>query len=85
MKYPFILFYRNDKYEYIDAFIKENADNLLCTLHIINKKEKLNKFYKQIYPLLIVFGKDKEEYDEDLSEFISANYFFTIFRFYRIL
>jgi len=40
----------------------------MCTLHIINKKEKLNKLYKQIYPLLIVFG-DKNEYKDDLVEF----------------
>ena len=69
MKYPFILFYRHDKYEYIDVVLKSNATNLNCTLHIINKKEQLNKFYKQIYPLLIIFGDTKEEYDVELEEF----------------
>jgi glycosyltransferase involved in cell wall biosynthesis len=68
MKYPFILFFRHDKYQCIDSIIKNNSDKLDCTLHIINKKEKLNKFYKQIYPLLITFGPDEKEYNPILSE-----------------
>jgi hypothetical protein len=60
MKYPFILFFRHDKYEYIDKTLADNSSKIDCTLHIINKKEKLNKFYKQIYTFLIVFGKTKE-------------------------
>jgi len=66
MKYPFILFFRHDKYNYIDNVLKCNSSQLNCTLHIINKKEKLNKVFKQIYPFLIVFGDTKEEYNDDL-------------------
>ena len=73
MKYPFILFFRDDKYNYIDTIIKNNSDKLDCTLHIINKKEKLNKFYKQIYPLLITFGPALKEYENVLSEFNFVN------------
>ena len=73
MKYPFILFFRHDKYDYIDNTLKSKSNNLNCTLHIINKKEKLNKLYKQIYSLLVVFGDTKEEYNEDLSEFLNSN------------
>lgn len=72
MKYPFILFFRNDKYKYIDNTLSDNSGKLDCTLHIINKKEKLNKFFKQIYPFLIVFGETKEEYCEDLSELLNS-------------
>ena len=72
MKYPFILFFRNDKYNYIDNVLKCNSSQLNCTLHIINKKEKLNKFYKQIYPFLIVFGDTKEEYNDDLVELLKS-------------
>ena len=43
MKFPFILFFRYDKYKSIDAFFQDNCNKLNCTLHIINKKEKLNK------------------------------------------
>ena len=72
MKYPFILFFRHDKYKHIDNILTENSNNLECTLHIINKKESLNKFFKQIYPFLIVFGDTKEEYNSDLSDFLTS-------------
>jgi len=71
MKYPFILFFRDDKYKYIDSFIRENSDNLDCSLHIINKKEKLNNLFKQIYPLLIIFTSEEKEYHEILTEFFN--------------
>lgn len=72
MKYPFILFYRHDKYDYIDSLLKNNSNNLDCTLHIINKSEKLNLIYKQIYSLLVVFG-NKEEYTNDLTDYLNSN------------
>ena len=72
MKYPFILFFRHDKYKHIDNILTENSTKLDCTLHIINKKESLNKFFKQIYPFLIVFGDTKEEYNDELSDLLSS-------------
>lgn len=72
MKFPFILFFRYDKYKSIDTFFKDNCDKLNCTLHIINQKEKLNKLYKQIYPLLVVFG-EKDDYTNDLSDLNNSN------------
>jgi glycosyltransferase involved in cell wall biosynthesis len=71
MKYPFILFFRNDKYEYIDSIFKENSSNLECTLHIINTKEKLNKFFKQVYPLLVTFGPEEKEYQSILFDYLN--------------
>jgi glycosyltransferase involved in cell wall biosynthesis len=73
MKYPFILFFRDDKYKYIDSIIRDNSDNLDCTLHIINKKEKLNNLFKQIYPLLIIFSTEEKEYSEILNEYFNDN------------
>ena len=72
MKYPFILFFRYDKYNYIDTILQENAHLLECSLNIINTKEKLNKFYKQTYSLLVTFGNN-QEYKEDLSDFTNTN------------
>jgi hypothetical protein len=71
MKYPYILFFRDDKYQYIDTIIRDNSDNLDCTLHIINKKEKLNNLFKQIYPLLIIFSTEDKEYSEILNEYFN--------------
>jgi glycosyltransferase involved in cell wall biosynthesis len=55
MKYPFILFYRDDEYSYIDEFIKHSQTELQCTIHITNKIDKLNKIYNSNYNLLIFF------------------------------
>ena len=38
MKYPFILFFRNDAYKFIDDILMGHSSKLNCTLHIINKK-----------------------------------------------
>jgi glycosyltransferase involved in cell wall biosynthesis len=72
MKFPFILFFRYDKYKSIDTFLNDNCNKLNCTLHIINKKENLNKLFKQIYPLLVVFG-EKEDYINDLYDLNNSN------------
>jgi hypothetical protein len=72
MKFPFILFFRYDKYKSIDTFLQDNCNKLNCTLHIINKKEKLNKLFKQTYPLLVVFG-EKDDYKDDLSDLQNSN------------
>ena len=45
MKYPYVLFFRDDNYSYIDEFLNANKDKLLCSVFIINKKEELNKLY----------------------------------------
>ena len=72
MKYPFILFYRNDNNKAIDDFFYENNNKLHCTINIINKKEKLNKIFNPNYHLLILYDNSiknitidfiKEEYN----------------------
>jgi len=59
MKYPFILFYRNDSDAAIDLFFAENNALLSCTIHIVNNLEKLNKIYNSNYQLLIVYNPSK--------------------------
>ena len=49
MKYPFILLYRDDENSEIDGFFSENNALLQCTVHVINKTEKLNS------KLIIIF------------------------------
>lgn len=62
MKYPYILFFRYDKYSYIDKFLEDKKDKLLCSVFIVNKKEELNKLYDSNYHLLVTFGEDEDEY-----------------------
>jgi glycosyltransferase involved in cell wall biosynthesis len=67
MKYPLVVFFRDNKYNYIDSFLKENASQLQCTLNIINKKEQINKLFKEVYHLLVLFG-ETEDYTDIISE-----------------
>jgi len=71
MKYPFILFFRDDKYKFIDDILHQYSSDLQCTIHIINKKEHLNKIFKQIYPLLVTFGGNAKEYTDMLISYDS--------------
>jgi glycosyltransferase involved in cell wall biosynthesis len=71
MKYPFILFFRYDKYSYIDEFINANKDKFLCSIFIVNKKEELNKLYDTNYHLLVTFGEDESLYHRDVNEIIA--------------
>ena len=66
MKYPLVLFFRHDKYNSVDSYLKKNASMLKCTLNIINKKEQINKLFKEIYGLLVLFGE--EDYNDILLE-----------------
>ena len=67
MKYPFIIFYRNDYYSYLDKFFFDNNSKLNCTVHITNKVEKANKIYSANYHLLITL-------DETISDFTVQMY-----------
>jgi glycosyltransferase involved in cell wall biosynthesis len=62
MSYPFVLFYRFDKYEVIDSFFLDNNENLKCTIHIINDLKKLNCLFDPNYQILITYGEDVKEY-----------------------
>ena len=71
MKYPFILFYRDNEYEYIDSIIERSSNDLQFTIHVIHSKKQLNIFYKQTYPILVIFEKNKEKFQDIVSKFDS--------------
>ena len=58
MKYPFIIFYREDKDSSLDQFFIENNVKLNCTVHITNKISKINRMYSSNYHLLITFANE---------------------------
>lgn len=72
MKYPFVLFFRHDKYNFIDIILKTNSTKLQCTLNITNKSKHINKLYKQTYAFLILFG-NKNDYIDILTELTNNN------------
>jgi hypothetical protein len=71
MKFPFIIFFRHDKYKEIDQFFSVNADKLDCSIYITNNVQKLNKLHNSNFHLLITYGDHNEEYSDLILQIIS--------------
>ena len=67
MKYPFIIFYREDKDSNIDQFFIENNAKLNCTVHITNKINKVNRMYSANYHLFITISE--KEIKKEIADF----------------
>ena len=66
MKYPFVVFYRSEKFSKIDSFFIENNEKLNCTIFITDNKNDLNKLFDSNYQILITYGDNEEEYVENV-------------------
>ena len=62
MKYPYVIFFRLDKYAEIDNFFISNNEKLNCTLYFTSNLEQLNKLFNSNYQILITYGPDENEY-----------------------
>ena len=71
MKYPFVIFYRKDRFNYLDDFFIVNADKLDCTIFIANCVDNVKKLHNSNFHLLITFGDSFEEYQEELLTVVS--------------
>jgi glycosyltransferase involved in cell wall biosynthesis len=71
MKYPYIIFYRNIKCNYIDDFFDINKDKLLCSVTITDNKNDLYKLFDSNYHLLVTFGENETEYYSDVYNIIA--------------
>ena len=49
MKYPFVLFFRLEKYSYVDEFLKNNIEKLDCTIHVSDDPSDLNKLFNSTF------------------------------------
>jgi glycosyltransferase involved in cell wall biosynthesis len=70
MKYPFVLFFRLDKYSEIDAQMKD-SDLLNCSVNIINNSTELNKLFDSNYQILVTYGPNETEYHNLVCPFIA--------------
>ena len=70
MKYPFIIFYRLEKYSNIDKFFITNGEKLNCSVFITNNKKELNKLYNSNYQILVTFGPNQNEYEDLFSNLL---------------
>lgn len=56
MKYPNIVFLRDEIYNDIDVYLNDNKNDILATLNITSDFNEVNKLYDPNYQLLITFG-----------------------------
>jgi glycosyltransferase involved in cell wall biosynthesis len=61
-KYPYVIFYRLDKYSVVDSFLLTHKDQLNCSLFIINDCKQLNYLFNSSYQILITYGAEETEY-----------------------
>lgn len=73
MKYPFVIFYRIEKYCNIDNYFIKNANNLDCSIFIANSLEHIKNLHNSNFHLLINYGESYDEYKNDLLTVISEN------------
>ena len=68
--YPAIVFFRYDKYSYIDSFFETKS--LLCSVSIHNHNSCLNQLFNVNNPILITFGNSYEEYIQDVNAILPS-------------
>jgi glycosyltransferase involved in cell wall biosynthesis len=71
MKYPYIIFYRFDKFSNIDNFFIENSKKLNCTIFFTNDKNVLTKMFDSSYQILITYGDNEDEYINNVMSIIT--------------
>jgi FkbM family methyltransferase len=74
-KYPAVILFRHKTYSHIDNYIHENKENLMCTVHITDKIEDLNKLFNPNYHLLVTYGESYEEYHNCIAKKIPQRFY----------
>lgn len=73
MKYPFIIFYRKETYNYIDQFFLKNSNELDCTIFLANSIQHVKNLHNSNFHLLITYGNNKQDYLNDILTVISKS------------
>lgn len=60
MKYPFVIFYRDDKFSDIDKFFIQHSATLECSIFIANSLENIKNLYNSNYHMLITYGEQPD-------------------------
>ena len=71
MKYPYIIFYRLEKFASIDNFFIENNEKLNCSIFFTSNNADLNKLFNFNYQLLITYGDNESEYVPHVMDIIT--------------
>lgn len=71
MKYPFVIFYRLDKFSDIDNYLIANSTQLNCSIYFTSNKDDLNKLFDPNYQILITYGDNETEYVQNVMSVIT--------------
>jgi glycosyltransferase involved in cell wall biosynthesis len=71
MKYPYVIFYRLEKYSEIDKLLIENNEKLNCSIFFTSDRNDLNKLFDFNYQILITYGDNEMEYIPNVMSIIS--------------
>lgn len=71
MKYPYIIFYRYEKYNLVDRFFIENGNALECSIFIANNIENVKNLHNSNFHLLVTYGNSVDEYKNELLTVLS--------------
>ena len=71
MKYPFVIFYRLEKFSDIDNYLITNNTQLDCSIYFTSNKEDLNKLFDPNYQILITYGDNEAEYIQNVMSVIT--------------
>ena len=72
MKYPFVIFYRKEKFNIIDNFFVENANKLDCSIFIANSLEHVKNLHNSNFHFLITYGDSSNDYTTYNNELLSV-------------
>ena len=61
-KYPYVIFFRFDKYNEIDKFLHSNKDKLNASIYFVNHFKDLNYLFNPSYQILVTYGPSDQEY-----------------------
>jgi glycosyltransferase involved in cell wall biosynthesis len=71
MKYPYIIFYRLEKFTNIDSFFIINNEKLNCSIFFTSNTADLNKLFDFNYQILVTYGNDEIEYIPNVMSVIT--------------
>ena len=71
MKYPNILFFRDEKYAAIDTFLSVNEEKLNCTLNFTSDPNEILKLFDCNYHILVTYGECEEVYYLSMNHLVN--------------
>lgn len=74
MKYPYVIFFRFDKYAEVDKVFVDNDSQLSCTVYITSNTEHLNKLFNPSYQILVTYGPNGMEYNSIINQYITNRF-----------